>query len=292
MVGFVNNNANDTHFGYWGRGASSFWDKLCEDMYLNTTTWRTIDGGMARLPFSFSPLVEDAVTFGRPINKVLYSPETQTVTLESLGNDSDDEDNTPEPVTSAHDYVFLAAPFSAMRGWEISGLSPVMKEAIANLPYTSACKVALEFETRFWEHLDEPIYGSCWVAGPDYPGIGSICYPSYNINGTGRGCLLGSYISNPAWTERWITTNEKEHVEYVLKAMTGIHGEIVEEQYTGRYSRVCGALDPLEGASWADPSVGQHQLYLPEYFKTHSNVGWVRNLEPSGVWEVADMVRR
>ncbi|KAK3995543.1 putative L-amino-acid oxidase [Cladorrhinum sp. PSN332] len=243
---YLNNNANGTHFGYWGRGASSFWDKLYEDLYLNTTTWRTIDGGMARLPLSFGPLVEDDITFNRPIKTVQYSAEDRLVTL---GSPSD-----IDPSES----------------------------------------IALEFETRFWEHLDEPIYGSCWIAGPDYPSIGTICYPSYNINGTGRGAILGSYISNPDWTERWIAMSEKEHVRYVLRAMLGIHGDIVKDQYTGRYSRVCGALDPLEGASWADPTVGQHQIYLPEYFKTHNNMifigehtsythAWIASALESGV---------
>ncbi|KAK0664027.1 putative L-amino-acid oxidase [Cercophora samala] len=231
---YLNNNVNDTHFGYWGKGASSFWDKLCEDLYLNTTTWKTIDGGMSRLPQSFEPLVEGAITMNRRIELVQPSLVQRTVTLQSRDNDTGDIDST------THDYVLFA--------------------------------VALEFETRFWEHLDQPIYGSCYVAGPDYPGIGSICYPSYNINGTGSGALLASYISNPEWTEKWIAMNESEHVQYVLDAMVGIHGGVAQKQYTGKYSRVCGALDPLEGASWADPTVGQHQLYLPEYFKTHNNM--------------------
>lgn len=57
--------------------------------------------------------------------------------------------------------------------------------------------------------------------------------------------------------------------------MVGIHGEIARQQYTGKHSRMCWALDPLEGASWADPTVEQHQVYLPEYFKTHSNMIFV-----------------
>ncbi|KAK4196230.1 putative L-amino-acid oxidase [Triangularia verruculosa] len=231
---YLNNNVNDTHFGYWGKGASSFWDKLCEDLYLNTTAWKTIDGGMSRLPQSFKPLVDGEITMNRRIELVQPSLTQQTVTLQSRDNNTGDIDST------THDYVLFA--------------------------------VALEFETRFWEHLKEPIYGSCYVSGPDYPGIGSICYPSYNINGTGPGALLASYISNPEWTERWIAMNESEHAQYVLDAMVGIHGDVAQEQYTGKFSRVCGALDPLEGASWADPTVGQHQLYLPEYFKTHNNM--------------------
>ncbi|KAK4164276.1 putative L-amino-acid oxidase [Cladorrhinum sp. PSN259] len=286
---YLNNNANDTRFGYWGRGASSFWDKLYEDLYLNTTEWRTINGGMSRLPLSFGPLVEDDITFGRRINKVAYSTENRTVTLESPS-----DDHPYESVISTHDYVLLTAPFSAMRNWEISGLGNVMMDAINSLPYTSACKIAMEFKTRFWEHLEDPIYGSCWAAGPDYPGIGTICYPSYNINGTGRGAILGSYISDPDWTERWIELSEQDHVSYALGAILGIHGDVVKQQYTGRYSRVCGALDPLEGASWADPTVGQHQIYLPEYFKTHNNMifigehtsythAWIASALESGV---------
>lgn len=55
--------------------------------------------------------------------------------------------------------------------------------------------------------------------------------------------------------------------------MAEIHGEVVQEQYTGKFDRRCWILDPLESASWASPAIGQHQLYLPEYFKTHNNVG-------------------
>ena len=58
----------------------------------------------------------------------------------------------------------------------------------------------------------------------------------------------------------------------MLQAMAEIHGEVVNEQYTGNYDRRCWSLDPLESGSWASPIIGQHELYLPEYFKTHNNV--------------------
>lgn len=139
------------------------------------------------------------------------------------------------------------------------------------MPYTAACKVALEFKTRFWEHYENPIYGSC-STNTDIPGIGSICYPSYNINGTGPATMLGSYISGSEWGARWVSVPEAEHVQYVLDAMIEIHGDVAREQYTGKYDRRCWMLDPYESASWASPEIGQHQLYLPEYFKTHNNV--------------------
>ena len=88
--------------------------------------------------------------------------------------------------------------------------------------------------------------------------------------------MLASYISGPDWGERWLATPEKEHVQYILDAMVEIHGEVARKQYTGKYNRLCWALDPLESASWASPTVGQHELYMPEYFKTHNNVSFGR----------------
>lgn len=182
------------------------------------------------------------------------------------------DNGTQMVVDSVHDYAVLAVPFSVMKKWEIDRLDGAMREAILTLPYTSACKVALEFRTRFWERGPKPIYGSCWTAGKEFPGIGTMCYPSYNINGTGKAAVLASYTSDPMWGEIWAQTTEREHVRYVLDTMIAIHGEDARRESTGKFSRVCWNLEPLEGAGWADPTVAQHRLYLPEYFKTHDRV--------------------
>lgn len=159
------------------------------------------------------------------------------------------------------------------------------------MPYDSACKVslhfpispltdptpthppsqvALQFSTRFWEHYASPILGSC-STHTDIPGIGSICYPSYKINSTGPGVMLASYTSGD-FGIRLASLPELEHVQYVLDAMVEIHGQVARETYTGRFSRKCWALDPLQSASWANPSIGMHKLYIPTYFETHNNV--------------------
>lgn len=146
------------------------------------------------------------------------------------------------------------------------------------MPFEPACKVALEFSSRFWEHLDNPIYGSCSTV-TDIPGIGSICYPSYNINGTGPATMLGSYISGDGWGERWVSASEEEHVQYVLDAMIEIHGDVAKEQFTGNYNRRCWLLDEYEGGSWAAPDIGMHKEFLPEYFKTYNNVSFLPALK-------------
>lgn len=160
-------------------------------------------------------------------------------------------------------------------------------DAIQDMPYTTVCKarpsppsqktlayssqVALQFSTRFWEHYANPIVGGCSTS-TDIPGIGSICYPSYNLNATGPGVMLASY-TNADFGIRFASMPELEHVQYVLNAMIEIHGEVAREQYTGKYNRHCWALDPLESASWASPSVGMHTLYIPAFFRTENNVG-------------------
>lgn len=268
MVNYLKANLNDTDIVAAGSNAYSFWDDLYEGLYFSATTWRTIDGGLNRLPLAFHPLVDKHTTMNRKIERVNYSPSAKRVTLQSRNSYKDSFEN------STHDYAVIAVPFSIVKKWRIPDLPVTISNAIANVPYTAACKVALEFKTRFWEHLDNPIYGSCSTSS-DIPGIGSICYPSYNINGSGPATMLGSYISGGQWGGHWVATPEAEHVKYVLDAMIEIHGDVARKQYTGKYNRRCWQLDPLESSSWASPTIGQHQLYLPEYFKTHNNMIFV-----------------
>lgn len=251
-----------------GPGPSCFWDDICGRVYVNATTWRTVDGGFDRLPLAFAPLVRNVTSLNRYLERASFSPESGKVSLQSRQS----VDGATTLINSTHDYVVLAVPFSAMKSLDLPQIGPMMRNAIDNMPYIPACKVALEFQTRFWEHTAQPIYGSCWTASPEFGGIGSMCYPSYNINGTGKAAVLASYTADPAWTKVWEASPEREHVEYVLDVMERIHGPIARDQYTGKYSRVCWMSEPLEMGGWADPSVEQHQLYLPEYFKTHNNV--------------------
>jgi monoamine oxidase len=64
---------------------------------------------------------------------------------------------------------------------------------------------------------------------------------------------------------------EEDHVRLVVEAMNEIHGPIAAEQYTGVYDRQCWGLDEHAAGSWAAPYGGQHERYMPEYHKTHSN---------------------
>lgn len=131
--------------------------------------------------------------------------------------------------------------------------------------------MALEFSSRFWEHLSRPIYDSCNTK-TDIPGIGDICYPSFNLNSSGPALVLGSY-NHDDYGERWPSTPEAGHAQYVLDALVQLYGDVAQEQYTGKFKRVCWLEEESNaGGSWALPSVGQHKLYIPAYFNTEKNV--------------------
>jgi hypothetical protein len=237
--------------------------QLTSTMYFTASSFRTIDGGLNRLPLSFHPHVDNIIAMNRKIERVTFDAHRKKVRLYWRDNYT-----TLDFYSSEHDYAVISAPFSIVRKWRLPPLSATISNAIQNLPYQSGCKVALEFSARFWEHYETPIFGGCSTT-TDIPGIGEICYPSYNLNSTGPASILASWVPGD-WGGRWAAVSEAEHVQYVLDTMVEIHGEFTRELYTGKYNRRCWILD--ESGGWAHPSVGQHQLYMPEYFKTHSHV--------------------
>jgi monoamine oxidase len=125
----------------------------------------------------------------------------------------------------------------------------------------------LLYETGFWEKLGPPIIGGCGTT--DLPGIGSFCYPAYNINGTGPGALLASY--NTASGPFLQAMSKEDHVRLVVEAMEEIHGPIAAKQYTGVYDRQCWGLDRDAAGTWASPYTGQHERHIFEYHKIHAN---------------------
>ncbi|KAK8137460.1 L-amino-acid oxidase [Apiospora sp. TS-2023a] len=270
MVNYLNATLNQTDVVVGSSADSSFWNSLYDNVYFSASTWSTIDGGLSRLPLSFHPLVDNITTMDAHVDQVEYLDESQRVRLswKQHGNKAATYQN------ATFDYAVIAMPFSKVKLWRLPMLPTTIKNAINNVPMESACKVALEYKTRFWEHLPTgPIVGSCSTT-TDIPGIGSVCYPSYNLNGTGPGSILASYASGD-WAIRWLSQTEEDHVQYMVDAMVEIHGEVAREQYTGNYNRRCWYLDPYEGGAWAAPTIGQHQLYIPEYFKTYSNMIFV-----------------
>ncbi|KAK5956777.1 hypothetical protein OHC33_002265 [Knufia fluminis] len=231
-----------------------------DSVYFAATTWRTIDKGLSRLPMAFMPHIEGKVTFGRKIEGLTFNNDTQKIALNWR-----DDPLAMTPRSEEYDYAVVAVPFTKVRLWRTPVYSSSLTRAIQTMNYQPSCKIALHYETRFWEHLDPPIIGGC--GSTDIPGIGSVCYPAYNINSTGPGVILASYQSGaPARSLGALST--EDHVALVQRAMVEIHGEVAAEQYTGIYDRQCWEHDEHHAGAWAAPFVGQQDLYLPSYYQT------------------------
>ncbi|KAL2121798.1 hypothetical protein VTJ04DRAFT_2253 [Mycothermus thermophilus] len=252
----------------------SIWAELYEGMYFSAVDWVTIDGGLNRLPLAFAPIVGKDTYMGRKIERISYTNDSKVNLvwrdvsarpIKSVGIDT-----SRDLKNATFDYAIVGAPFSVVRSWRLPSLPTPITNAINRLPYQGACKVALEYSERFWEKAPYNIFGGCGTS-TDIPGVGSICYPSYNFNGTGPATLLASY-TQVGWVE---ALNEEEHVKYILDAITEIHGEETRKLFTGRYDRRCWNHDPLQAGAWANPSIGQHQMYIPEYFKTYNGLIFV-----------------
>lgn len=242
---------------------------LYENVYFSATDWRTIDMGLSRLPAAFGPQVLNRTIFQTAVQGMTYDEEKEKVTVQYRNKNLFDV----EPETMDFDYTVVAVPFSRVRLWNpMPDYTSLLSRAIQNLNYDQSCKVALHYKTRFWEHLDHPIIGGC--GSTDIPGIGSVCYPSYNINGSGPGVILASYASTVTARSLGALT-EEQHVALVQRAMMEIHGDVAREQYTGAHDRICWEFNEYQAGAWCGPLVGQQDLYLPAYFHTEKHTVYV-----------------
>jgi monoamine oxidase len=74
--------------------------------------------------------------------------------------------------------------------------------------------------------------------------VGSVCFPSYQLNSTGPGVVLASYSSGPDCDPLAAMTDE-EHVWFVQQAMVETFGDIAAEQYTGVYDSLASSYNSL-----------------------------------------------
>lgn len=124
-----------------------------DDLYFIATEWRTIDQGLSRLPAAFGPQVLNRTTFQTTIQEMSYNSSTEKVKVSwRPGNPFD-----VEPESMEFDYVITAVPFSKVRLWRLPDYSSLLSRAINTLNYDQSCKVALQYKTRFWEHLEHPM---------------------------------------------------------------------------------------------------------------------------------------
>ena len=187
LVNYLNGSLEDAS-QLADRPGASFWDRIYGQVYGSAATWLTIDGGLNRLPYSFYPLVNKITSWQRKVERIEFDEKSSKVSVRWR-----EDPSVSKLEASTFDYAIVSAPFSVVRRWRLPSSFPQpIKDAITKMPYNSACKVVLEYSERFWEKYENPIFGGCSTT-TDIPGIGTICYPSYNLNSSGPATIIASY---------------------------------------------------------------------------------------------------
>ncbi|KAI4641437.1 uncharacterized protein J4E78_010409 [Alternaria triticimaculans] len=242
-----------------------------ETVYFLASKWVTIKGGLSRLPAAFLPLVKDRVQYGAKINGLHWNESNKTVSVSWKPTGSDPY-STPDNVEN-FDYILNSVPLNLMKFWQLPRYSSLLKRAIDRTLFANACKVAVQFKSRFWEHLDKPIIGGCTRLYQ--PNLGQICYPSHGINATGPGTMLASYLSDYEATVA-CAMPEAEHMAYIKRGFVLMHGsDIIEENWTGNYERQCWEQDEHQAGAFTMQIAGQQTLYLPAFYQTEFNTVFI-----------------
>ncbi|KAH7357946.1 flavin-containing amine oxidoreductase-domain containing protein [Plectosphaerella cucumerina] len=242
-----------------------------ETVYFLASKWLTIQGGLSRLPAAFEPLLDGRIRYGTKVNGIHYNACNKTVSV-SWRPTGAEPFSTVDQV-DRFDYVLNSVPLNLMKFWKLPPYSSLLKRSIDRTLFANAAKVAVQFKTRFWEHLDRPILGGCTrITSPQ---LGQVCYPSWQLNATGPGTMLASYISDYEATVA-CAMPEAEHMAYIKRALAEVHGaEVVEENWTGNYARHCWEQDEHHAGAFTMQIFAQQHLYLPAFYQTEFNTVFI-----------------
>ncbi|KAF1917887.1 hypothetical protein BDU57DRAFT_514362 [Ampelomyces quisqualis] len=267
-----------------------FWDELVHNSNLaqdggpsshGLTEWKCIDQGFNKLSDAFIPHVQDRLVLNRKIRKLEPIRDSHNRTTTRLSWYPSVSNRTFE--SKDYDYTIMAVPFTMTRFMGLPKFSSVLGRAIseAGLRFKSACKVALLFSSRFWEHGDRPIFGG--YSTPPSAAVGALYYPVYGLNESRPGLIM--HYRGGSWSEEFTSFSDEEHVQTVLDAIVHVHGEHARHLYTGDYERLCWLQDEHVGTAWCRPDVMQRQLYTPAYHRTEHNTIFIgEHTAPTNAW--------
>ncbi|KAI9245841.1 hypothetical protein BDA99DRAFT_576757 [Phascolomyces articulosus] len=253
-------------------GEIDIWNYIYSSLFMRKASkFRTIYGGMSRLPEALLLALgnEKIISYNIPISKIEFMDheDGRNSTLSRDKSISVQWKNKPfdEAFESKEfDNVIVSVPFTIVRSWRLPRELPyTLKSAIKYLENGSACKVLLEFKTRFWERYQgRPIFGGC--DNTDLS-LGTTCYPSHGIGSEGPAVMIASYTIGD--DSQFGSLGDEEHVARILEDIVEMHGAIAREQYTGKYARHCWAHDPFARLSWPYYTAAHRKLYTPSYYE-------------------------
>ena len=178
-------------------------------------------GGMDMIGKAFAKEVGDLIRYDAKVTRIAQDDGGVTVTY------VDTKDPAAAQVAKA-DWCICTIPLSILSQIPID-VGARMQAAIDAVSYASAVKIGLQFKRRFWEE-DDAIYGG--VSFTDLP-IGQIAYPSDDLNGSGRGVLLGGYIFGASNAYEFTSMPPAERIARAVAMGARIHPQYQAEFENG-----------------------------------------------------------
>ena len=227
---------------------NSFTELLIENMDFTQASWKTIKGGMDRLPQALARLFgAQNITLGARVTAVAEAPG---------GGVSVSWDGGAEP--AKFDKVLMALPPAALRMIATPQWSPAKTQAIRSLHFEPLYKIGMLFKTRFWEQVGAPAMGGQSIT--DLPSRWFV-YPSYGIGDKGPGVLLlYSWMTDAVG---WLPQPENERIRLALRDLQAV--------YQGQVDVASLFVKAFE-VNWTEqPSTGD-AMFFPGQFKNLFNV--------------------
>ena len=185
-----------------------------------TTMFQPV-GGMDMIGKAFAKEVGDLIRYDAKVTRIAQDDSGVTVTYL-------DAKNPAAAQVAKADWCICTIPLSILSQIPIDA-GARMQAAIDAVSYASAVKIGLQFKRRFWEE-DDAIYGG--VSFTDLP-IGQIAYPSNDLNGSGRGILLGGYIFGASNAYEFTSMPPAERIARAVAMGARIHPQYQAEFENG-----------------------------------------------------------
>ncbi|WP_264446429.1 flavin monoamine oxidase family protein [Novosphingobium sp. JCM 18896] len=203
---------------------------MTAETVLRSGLWRSIAGNLTwDHEFSiFQPvggMGEVAKGFERAVGKVVRLNSKVTAIQQSEAGVTVNYLDTKSgaKMTASADYCICTIPLPILAQIDMN-VGPELAAAIRSIPYSTSCKVGLEFKRRFWEQ-DDQIYGG--ISYTDLPNS-QISYPSSNYGAKGPGVLLAAYTGGVPGYEL-TALSPQERIAKVLEWGSQIHPQFKSE---------------------------------------------------------------
>jgi len=200
-------------------------------LFSNIDGWKTIDGGMSKLPEACAKVIEHQggeIVLNTKVESMDYVRDGHDFIKLGYCNKSSIRDNF-----EVFDAVILATPAPCIRNMKKPNWSVNMEYALRSLEHRPLIKILLRFKTRFWESkglMHGPSLGG--TSRTDLPSC-RILYPSHGIGDSGKG-ILSIYLFNEEAMNMVSVTGTVAKIQLVLRNLQSLYPEVnIEEEYAG-----------------------------------------------------------